>query len=37
VVVSEPLGPAMTWEEVPPGTLIRAGRGGVDVEAFRPD
>lgn len=36
VVVSEPIGPALHWEEVPSGTLIRAGRGGVDVEGFRP-
>ena len=36
VVVSEPLTDIIHWEEVPPGTLIRAGRGGVEVEAFEP-
>jgi len=36
VVVSEPLGETVHWEEVPPGTIIRAGRGGVEIGAFGP-
>jgi glutamine amidotransferase len=36
VVVSEPLGPTVHWEEVPAGTIIRAGQGGVDIGPFRP-
>lgn len=36
VVVSEPLGDTVHWEEVPPGTIIRAGAGDVDIGAFAP-
>ena len=36
VVVSEPLGPLVRWEEVPPGTLIKAGSGGVEIRDFAP-
>lgn len=36
VVVSEPLGETVHWEEVPAGTIIRAGRGGVDIGGFSP-
>lgn len=36
VVVSEPLGETVHWEEVPPGTIIRAGPGSVDIEPFGP-
>lgn len=36
VVVSEPLGDTVHWEEVRPGTIIRAGQGGVDIGPFGP-
>ncbi len=36
VVVSEPLGETIHWEEVPAGTIIRAGRGGVEIGPFGP-
>jgi len=36
VVVSEPLGETVHWEEVPPGTIIRAGPGSVHIEPFGP-
>jgi glutamine amidotransferase len=35
VVVSEPLGDALHWDAVPPGALIEAGDGEVDVEPFQ--
>lgn len=37
VVVSEPLGPLLNWEAVPPGTLLEAGGGKVMLESFRPN
>jgi glutamine amidotransferase len=36
VVVSEPLGDLIDWEEVPPGSLITAGAGGVEIRGFEP-
>lgn len=36
VVVSEPLAPTVRWEEVPPGSLIRAGTGDVEIQDFGP-
>jgi glutamine amidotransferase len=36
IVVSEPLGPVLHWESVPPGTLLEAGRGTVRLENFQP-
>lgn len=36
VVVSEPLADLMEWEEVRPGTLIRAGTDGVEIQEFEP-
>jgi predicted glutamine amidotransferase len=36
VVVSEPLADLMEWEEVRPGTLIKAGTEGVAIREFEP-
>ncbi len=36
VVVSEPLGPVLQWNEVHPGTLLTASRDGVRLTAFGP-
>lgn len=36
VVVSEPLGPQLTWTRVEPSSFISAGPGGIDVSEFRP-
>lgn len=36
VVVSEPLGTAVEWNKVHPGSLLRASRDGVSVSTFGP-
>ena len=36
VVVSEPLGPALEWNKVSPGSLLQASRDGISVNTFGP-
>jgi glutamine amidotransferase len=36
VIVSEPLGPQLTWNRVEPSTFISAGPQGIEVSDFRP-